>query len=101
MKKTFAAIGSIVWIFCASSGNALTPDQIVKLKNAGVSDDTIHLMLTQEKQGVREVTDERGMTYIKYSTGSPACRSAQDRDEAEKVRRAWKMLEQLLIDARR
>ena len=100
MKRTFTVVASIILFFFASSGDALTPDQIVKLKNAGVSDDTIQLMLAEGTQGVREVTDENGNTYIKYSTGSSSRQTEQDRDEEEKVRRAWKMLENILIDAR-
>lgn len=85
----------------------LTADQVLKLKNAGVSDATIQLMIRQEMEaeknpyerfGRREIRDGDGNTVIVYSTGS-ASSSAGDR-EAEKAEKAWELLRNLIIDAR-
>lgn len=85
----------------------LTADQVLKLKNAGVSDATIQLMIRQEMEaaknpyeqfGRREIHDGDGNTVIVYSTGSVSS-SAGD-GEAEKAEKAWDLLRNLVIDAR-
>ena len=57
---------------------ALSPEQVIALKKAGVSDETIRLMIQQEDRaqknpddaiGSREVKDSHGNTVIIYSTG--------------------------------
>lgn len=81
---------------------ALTPEQVIKLKKAGVSDETIRIMLQLEEKssfdyfGVREVKDEEGNVYIIYYTGRPS-RSRVADDDREK---AWKMLQNIIIDRR-
>ncbi len=103
MKKIFILIIAIVLFSPFSRSHALTADQVLKLKKAGVSDATIQMMLKQElegrsnaydKLGTREVKDESGNTAIVYSTGS----STVDQDEKEKVENAWKMLQNMVND---
>ncbi|MGO9137366.1 MAG: hypothetical protein ACLP9S_01430 [Syntrophales bacterium] len=93
----------------SSPCHALTPDQIIKLKKAGVSDKTIQMMLEQERDakqenpsdaiGVREVKDKDGNIVTVYSTGRPTKESPGDTEEA-KVENAWKMLQNMVIDNR-
>lgn len=90
--------------------HALTPDQIIKLKKAGVSDKTIQMMIEQEREakqenpsdliGVREVKDREGNVVTIYSTGRSAKESPGDTEEA-KADKAWKMLQNMIIDNRK
>lgn len=101
MGKAYFLMGIMIFIGYISPCHALTPAEILKLKNAGVSDKTIQIMLKQEEQGVREVQDDKGNTYIFYSTESSSERKGEkDREEAEKVKRAWDMLDNVIIDQR-
>lgn len=89
---------------------ALTPEQVIQLKKAGVSDETIQIMLKQEKDakeanpydkmGVREVKDSDGNTVMIYSTGRSTTKDART-NEDEQVEKAWKMLQHMIIDNRR
>lgn len=83
---------------------ALTPDEVIKLKKAGVSDETIRLMIQQgsnpaDQMGTREVKDAEGNTSINYSTGAPPRQNSQQ----QQVDEAWKMLQNqnVIIDKRR
>lgn len=80
---------------------AITPEQIIELKKAGVSDETIQIMLEQEKEGTRVINDGQGNVYIIYSTGKSVRKGRADIKEEEKIERAWKMLENIIIDKRR
>jgi hypothetical protein len=99
MKKTMIVIAafscSLLWTL---SCFALTPDQVIKLKKAGVSDKTIQLMIKQEEakdpyatMGTIEVKDKDGNSVIIYTTGNSES-SAADDEEAKKVEKAWEML---------
>jgi len=85
---------------------ALTPQQVIDLKKAGISDQTIQLMLKQEeaakdpyaKMGTREIKDKDGNTVIIYSTGKDD--SSADDEETKNVERAWEMLRNLNIKIR-
>ena len=101
MRKAYFLIGIIIFMGYISPCYALTPEEILKLKNAGVSDKTIQIILKQEEQGVREVQDSKGNTDIIYSTGSSSRGGEKDREEAEKVKRAWDMLDNVIIDERK
>ena len=89
---------------------ALTPDQVIQLKKAGISDETIQIMLQQERDakeanpydqmGVRDIKDREGNTVTIYSTGRSTKESARA-SEDEKVDKAWKMLQHMIIDNRR
>jgi len=97
---------SCTWVY------ALTTDEVIKLKKAGVSDETIRTMIEQEKaaaernpsdqMGVREVKDAEGNVSVNYSTGAPSA-PTQGGSEQEKVEKAWKMLQNqnMIIDNRR
>ncbi len=79
---------------------AITPEQIIELKKAGVSDETIQIMLEQEKEGTRVINDGQGNVYIIYSTGKSVRKGRADIKEEEKIERAWKMLDNIIIDKR-
>jgi hypothetical protein len=97
---------SCTWVY------ALTTEEVIKLKKAGVSDETIRTMIEQERAakernpsdqiGVREVKDAEGNTSVIYSTGAPTA-PTQGGSEQEKVEKAWKMLQNqnMIIDNRR
>jgi hypothetical protein len=93
-------------LLSALSSFALTPQQVIDLKKAGVSNQTIQLMLKQEeaakdpyaKMGTREIKDKDGNTVIIYSTGKDD--SGADDEEAKNVERAWEMLRNLNIKIR-
>ena len=113
MKKLLeTAVVMMIIALGASSAVALTAEEVVKLKKAGVSEETIRLMIEQERAGrqanpsdqigVREVKDADGNTSVIYSTGKPTA-PAQNDSEQEKVDKAWKMLQNqnVIIDDRR
>ena len=81
---------------------ALTPQQVIDLKKAGVSDKTIQIMIEQEEKakdpyatmGTKEIKDKDGNTVIIYTTGKS---SDPDDEEVEKVEKAWEMLRNITI----
>lgn len=107
MKKTKFASAVFLWVlFTAIPGFALTPQQVIDLKKAGVSDKTIQIMIKQEEtkdpyatMGTREVKDKDGNSVIIYTTGGNTT-SAADDEEKKNVDRAWEMLRSIIIDKR-
>lgn len=88
--------------------SALTPEQVVALKKAGVDEGTIRLMIQQENtaranpddtMGRREVRDDQGNAVIIYSTGRSSWEK-KDEQERKKVDNSWKMLQNMIIDGR-
>lgn len=106
------SIAVLIVLLLAGSACALTAEEVLKLRKAGVSDETIRLMIEQERAGrqanpsdqigVREVKDAEGNASVVYSTGAPAA-ATQNESEQEKVDKAWKMLQNqnVIIDERR
>jgi len=104
-----AILGTFCVFFTISNAWALTPEQVISLKNAGVSDQTIQLMIRQEQEalagspddspGRKEITDKDGKTVIIYSTGR---RTGNNQSMEEKqTEKAWKMLNNIIIDTRK
>ena len=101
----------IVWVAAFNfwiDGHALTTEQILSLRKAGVSDKTIQIMQQQEGEstsspesgmGQKEVRDGQGNAAIVYSTGRSRS-SDIDKEERQKVEKAWEMLQRLMIDRR-
>jgi hypothetical protein len=88
-------------------GQCLTAEEIAYLKKAGVSDETIQLMIEQEDQhrqhsqtGIWEVEDEKGNRSTIYHVGDDKDAAERRRVEQEKIDRAWEMLKYLIIDTR-
>jgi len=84
----------------AATGFALSPEEIVLLREAGVDESVIRIMIEQSRPGVSEVEDESGNRHMRYSTGAPSPDAHGDRSEAEKVERAWRMLRDFTLDIR-
>ncbi|MFH1626467.1 MAG: hypothetical protein ABID54_15110 [Pseudomonadota bacterium] len=97
--------------------SALTVEEIIKLKKAGVSDETIQMLIRQEQQkkgetkesspnpyktmGTWEVKDPDGKEATIYTTGSGEDQEKdQDRIEEENREKSWEMLRNLVIDER-
>jgi len=111
-KPWIVACSAVMIMLLAGSAFALTAEEVIKLRKAGVSDETIRLMIEQERAGrqanpsdrigVREVKDADGNTSVVYSTGAPTA-ATQNESEQEKVDKAWKMLQNqnVIIDDRR
>ncbi|HPL62851.1 MAG: hypothetical protein PHG91_00415 [Syntrophales bacterium] len=104
--KTKMTAAAVLVLFLSAPALALTTQEILELKKAGVSDKTIQIMLKQEKGakggdpadriGKREVKDKDGNTTILYSTGA----ATVEDDEKEQVENAWKMLQNMYIEKR-
>ena len=88
-------------------GQCLTTEEIAYLKKAGVSDDTIQLMIQQEREqarhsrtGIWDVENEDGKRSTIYRVDDGDQASERRKIEQEKADRAWEMLRNLIIDAR-
>lgn len=101
IKRLLFLFASLAVIGYSIPCSGLTVEEIIRLKNAGVSDRTIQLMLDDERQCVREYSDESGNTRIRYSTRPPSDATARSREEEEEVNRAWELLDRMIIDGRR
>jgi len=109
MTRTKAILaGWLAIAFFAGISYALTPEQVIALKKAGVEDRTIRMMIEQEKEaaenpadqiGSREIKDKEGKSVIIYSTGKTRQQAVDP--EQEKVDKAWKMLQNMTIESRR
>lgn len=106
-KILFLTAGCLLALF-PFSARALTPEQVMQLKKAGVEDRTIRLMIEQEMAanqdpyatlGTKEIRDADGKKVVIYSTGRPGG-TAIDQEEQEKLDRAWEMLRNILIEVR-
>ena len=113
MKHLIILLVCCLWGAVPAASNALTVDEILLLKQNGVSEETIQMMLQSEMQaqsqqagageetmGVRTITRPGGQSAIVYSTG----RGDQDARRAEerlREERAWEMLRHIIVDTRR
>ena len=101
--------GLLAIAFFAGISYALTPEQVIALKKAGVEDQTIRMMIQQEREaaeqnpadqiGSREIKDKDGNSVIMYSTGKTKQQAVDP--EQEKADKAWKMLQNMTIETRR
>lgn len=92
----------------APSVYALTAAEALALKKAGVTDETIRLMIQQQKEGKRpaddapmgkrEIRDSKGDVSIEYSTGGS--RSQTGANAQQQADKAWEMLRHLIVDTR-
>lgn len=96
--------------FGAAAVFALTAEEVLALKKAGVGDETIRMMIRQETEGKRpalghamgrrEIRDDGGGDAIEYSTGRSATPSGAETAQ-QQVDRAWDMLRHLIVDTRK
>lgn len=84
-----------------ASGRALTTQEVLLLKQNGVSERTIQLMMHSEVQeknraasSIRITEDESSKTY---ATGKPSS-TPLTREEQLNVERAWEMLKNLTLE---
>ena len=97
-------------VFFAVPLHALTVDEIIKLKQAGVEDRTIQMLIEQEKLkqegtdglGVKETNRPDGGKDVTYSS---VITSEEERkvhqEEQEKMEKAMEILKNIIIDDRR
>ena len=100
-KKCFIGIvcGSIIF---SVSSLALTVEEVLKLKEAGVDNETIGIMMKQESpRGVEEVEDGAGNISIRYSNDGLGGEDGVGRAERERVDKAWERLRNIVIDGRK
>jgi hypothetical protein len=101
----------ILTLLMISTSFALTVEEVIQLKQEGVSDETIQLMIQYEmqrdqlpepetKMGVRRVEEPDGKSATVYSTGPSRRRDDCEMSEREKRERAWDMLDNVIIDTR-
>jgi hypothetical protein len=104
----------IVCCFCGAvpvDSGALTVEEILLLKQNGVSEQTIQMMLHsellgtrgaasgEEEMGVRTIARPGGRLAIVYTTGRGG-QNTRDAEEHLKEERAWEMLRHLIVDTR-
>ncbi len=90
----------------------LTPEEVIKLKQSGVSEKTIQMMMESENKaryqmdadgentmGVKRIMRPDGAEAIIYSTGNKA-KDDKKEEELQKERQAWEMLKSIIIDTR-
>ena len=111
MKIRFMLIVScLCWVVPVDSG-ALTVQEIVLLKQNGVSEQTIQMMLQSEMRagadplageamGIKTIARPDGRSAIVYSTGS-GDQKAREAEEHLKEERAWEMLRHIIVDTRK
>ena len=101
----------ILTLLMISTSFALTVEEVIQLKQEGVSDETIQLMIQHEmqreeqsepetKMGVRRVEEPGGRSATVLSTGPSRRRDDCEMSEQEKRERAWDMLDNIIIDTR-
>lgn len=101
----------ILTLLMISTSFALTVEEVIQLKQEGVSDETIQLMIQSEmqrdqlpepetKMGVSRVEEPDGKSATVYSTGPSRRRDDCEMSEREKRERAWDMLDNVIIDTR-
>ena len=109
IRLPVAQCGVLSLFLCISNAWALTPEQVIALKNAGVSDQTIQSMIRQEQDAAagnradfsarKEIKDADGKTVIIYSAGGPT--GNNNAKEEKQTEKAWEMLKNIMIDTRR
>lgn len=95
-------------LITGNGASALTVDEVIKLKEAGVSDETIQMLIKHpppgpyKTMGTWEVKDPDGKEATIYTTGTDENQGEKDqkRIEEENREKAWEMLNNLVIDGR-
>ena len=110
MDKRLMLMVGCLWLSFCPSCLALTAEEILLLKQHGVSESTIQMMLQSEIEGKRHQLKDNpmGITSIDRPNGRPAIvysTGSGDRDrrldeERLKEERAWEILRHIIIDTR-
>ncbi|BBO85581.1 hypothetical protein DSCO28_61470 [Desulfosarcina ovata subsp. sediminis] len=111
--KTAILLGiGCLWMAIPTALHALTAQEILLLKQNGVSEKTIQMMLESEIEatrsvqaknramGIQTITRPNGQPAIVYSTGNGED-EARKAHEHQKEQQAWEMLRHLIVDTRR
>lgn len=102
MKTAFML--AIIVLLAAGPTWALSTEEVIKLKKAGVSDETIQMMLEQEKAGgdVKPPVEDTGEEVI-YRAGqnSKAQAERNAKHEAWKEKKSLEAVGGIIIDKRR
>jgi len=102
----FTIIFSYFSLFIISL-HALTSNEILRLKEAGVDDRTIQLLIELEKTqserlmglGIKEIErPDGGKDRIHYSITSPEEELRIQEDERKKMEKAWEILRNIIIE---
>lgn len=107
--RILLAVICLVWMLSVTA-LALTPEEILLLKQNGVSEKTIQMMLQSEieaqrhkkngdEMGIKTIVRPNGQPAIVYSTGSDDHRR-HGAEERLKEQRAWEMLRHIIVDTR-
>ena len=107
MKKTsIFALTTAFLLLLTPELKALTTEEVIHLKESGISDKTIQLMIQSETEKkeqikktlcVKEVKTSDNKSEIIYSTGSPAITKI-DAEEQKKMDNAWEMLKNMNLE---
>ncbi|MBI5522817.1 MAG: hypothetical protein HY910_09325 [Desulfarculus sp.] len=92
-------------LWAAAPAAALTPEEVIKLKKAGVSDATIEKMLEQERQGgstqTGPVTETEDRVIYRSSQGTAEDIRRNEQHERWKEQKSMEMLKGgIIIDGR-
>lgn len=112
MKIRCMLILSCLWWVLPVISDALTVQEVLLLKQHGVSEQTIQMMLQSETHaaaleedpagetmGVKTITRPDGQAAIIYSSGS-GNHDTSDTEARLKEERAWEMLRHIIVDTR-
>jgi len=111
MRKCHFSWAFVFLCFCLISPplHALTVEEVIRLKEAGVDDRTIQLLLERETmkrkdtQGIGVQEKERpdgGKDKTYYSTTTPEEQEKSKQEEEEKLKKAYEILRNIIIDQR-
>ena len=109
MKKLFLLLFVFsLFLMIANAVSALTVEDIIKLKKAGVSEETIQMLIMDPPSGPDRtmgtwvVKDPHGNEVVIYTTGMGKTDGEEDQEmtEQEKRNKSWEMLKHLVIDGR-
>ncbi len=101
MRFTASVLAGLLLFGAASAAWALTADEVIKLKNAGVSDATIQKMLEQEQVQSQSPVRQQGDEVV-YSAGGNTAKDAAENEAHErwKERKSMDVLQGTVIDLR-
>ncbi len=111
MKDKIVAVVFFFVFWLPTIVSALTVEEILLLKENGVSEKTIQMMIESEnrateyekaenKTGMQSIVRPNGRSVILYSTGNDD-RETVDSQERRKEKLAWEMLRHLIVDTRK
>ncbi len=104
MVKWAVAAGLAVLLLWVCAAAALSPEEVIRLKKAGVSDQTIQLMLEQEAAGGGGAAGpvQEGRGEVVYRAGSGVREEMQRNREHErwKEEKSLEALKGVIIDTR-